>query len=326
MGSLEEFQKTPYNPASPLEARTPLIALVRGVRVFVNVLVFTAKLIPLVIYLLLRRFVCRKPKDVRGWVALVTGGANGLGRQIAIELAKEGCHVAVADLDEHGAAKTVLELRYYGVKAAAYCVDVASATEVRDLQRKVEADIGSVDILVNNAGLVPFLVSDEYVPENLQRMVNVNILASFYTVNTFLPGMYVRRRGHIVTISSAAAYVSLGLMRNYTTTKYAMRGFMEELRDEIHLAGQSKWIKTTVIYPFQLNTRKELVDAVLKLPYFSKLPITDPMVAARSIVHSIRTNRRKAFAPDWFPVGLLSFAEDMPRKIKYLFQDQLLSD
>lgn len=64
-------------------------------------------------------------------------------------------------------------------------VDVASATEVRDLQRKVEADIGSVDILVNNAGLVPFLVSDEYVPENLQRMVNVNILASFYVSWSF---------------------------------------------------------------------------------------------------------------------------------------------
>lgn len=59
-------------------------------------------------------------------------------------------------------------------------VDVANAAEVRDLQRKVEAEMGPVDILVNNAGLVPFLVSDEYVPENLQRLVNVNILANFY--------------------------------------------------------------------------------------------------------------------------------------------------
>nr|XP_029723095.1 estradiol 17-beta-dehydrogenase 11-like [Aedes albopictus] len=326
MGSLVEFQKLPYNPASPLEPRTTLITLVRAVRVVVNILVFIAKLIPLLIYLLLRKFICRKPKDIRGWVALVTGGANGLGRQIAIELAKDGCHVAVADLDEYGAMRTVLELRYYGVKAAAYCVDVANASQVRDLQRRVEAELGPVDILVNNAGLVPFLVSDEYVPENLQRLVNVNILANFYTVNTFLPGMYVRQRGHIVTISSAAAYLSLGLMRHYTTTKYAMRGFMEELRDEIRLAGQSKWVKTTTIFPFQLNTRKELVTAVLNCrEYFSKLPVVDPMVAAQSIVRSIRINKRKAFAPDWFAVRWVAFVEDMPRKIKYLFQDQLLS-
>lgn len=124
MGSLVEFQKLPYNPAPPLEPQTPLVTLVRGVRIFVKVLLFVAKLIPLLTYLLLRKFVCRKPKDIRGWVALVTGGANGLGRQIAIELAKDGCHVAVADLDEYNAMKTVLELRYYGVKAAAYCVRI----------------------------------------------------------------------------------------------------------------------------------------------------------------------------------------------------------
>lgn len=69
-----------------------------------------------------------------------------------------------------------------------------------------------------------------------------------------------------MTISSAAAYLNVGLMRHYTTTKYAMRGFMEELRDEIRIAGMSKWVKTTTIFPFQLNTRKELVDAVLKMP------------------------------------------------------------
>lgn len=62
-------------------------------------------------------------------------------------------------------------------------VDVANANQVRDLQRRVEAEIGPVDILVNNAGVVPFLVSDEYVPENLQRLVNVNILANFYVSN-----------------------------------------------------------------------------------------------------------------------------------------------
>ncbi|XP_058825302.1 estradiol 17-beta-dehydrogenase 11-like [Topomyia yanbarensis] len=326
MGSLEDFQHLPYNPAGPLSSRPLWVTVVQWVKIFYNVLLFVTKVIPLGGYLLMRKFVCKKPKDIKGWIALVTGGANGLGRAISIELAKQGCHVVVADLDEYNALRTVLELRYYGVKAAAFKTDVACSDQVKELQRKIEAEMGPVDILVNNAGLVPFLVSDEYVPENLQRLMNVNILANFYTVNTFLPGMYVRRKGHIVTIVSATAFLPVGFIRHYTTTKYAMRGFMEELRDEIRHAGQTKFVKTTTIFPFFLNTRKEMVDAISKIPYFSKIPLVDPNEAAKTIVRAIRINKRKAFVPDWVPVSLLTFVNDIPRKIKYLFQDQFLGN
>ncbi|XP_058448211.1 uncharacterized oxidoreductase YoxD-like [Malaya genurostris] len=326
MGSLEQFQNLPYNPAGPLKSRSAWVLVPQLVKLVYNVLLFVAKVIPLVGYLLLRKLVCKKMKDITGWNALVTGGANGLGRAIAIELAKHGCHVIIADLDEYNALRTVLELRYYGVKAVAYKTDVASPDQVQQLQRNIEYEMGPVDILVNNAGLVPFLVSDEYVPENLQRLVNVNILANFYTVNTFLPGMYVRQRGHIVSIVASSAFLPAGLMRHYTTTKYAMRGFMEELRDEIRLAGQTKFVKITTIFPFFLNTRRELVDAISKMPYLSKFPLVDPEQAAKSIVRSIRLNKRKAFAPNWIPVIWLTFVCDMPRKIKYLFQDQFLGN
>lgn len=123
MGSLVEFQKLPYNPASPLPQRTLLMTAVRVLRIITKLLIFVAKLVPHTLYLLARKFLrWKSPKDIRGWTALVTGGANGLGRAIAIELAKQGCHVVVADLDEYAATRTVLELRYYGVKAVAYKV------------------------------------------------------------------------------------------------------------------------------------------------------------------------------------------------------------
>ncbi|XP_039437692.1 uncharacterized oxidoreductase YoxD-like [Culex pipiens pallens] len=326
MGSLVEFYKLPYNPALPLPQRTPLMTAVRVLKIITKLLIYVTKLIPHTLYLLARKFLrWKNPKDIRGWTALVTGGANGLGRAIAIELAKHGCHVVIADLDEYAATRTVLELRYYGVKAAAYKIDVACCDQVNDLRQRIEADLGSpVDLLVNNAGLVPFLVSDEYVPENLQRLVNVNILANFYTVNAFLPGMYARQRGHIVTIASASALLPVGLTRHYTTTKYAVRGFMEELRDEIRLAGQALTVKTTAIFPFQLNTRRELVEAVLKMPFFSELPVVDPAVAAASIVRSIRANKRQAFAPDWFAVGWAILVDLLPRRYKYLFLEDLL--
>lgn len=95
---------------------------IRVVKIISRLLIYLVKLVPHSLYLLLRRFRCKSPKDIRGWTALVTGGANGLGRAIAIELAKHGCHVVVADLDEYAATRTVLELQYYGVKAVAYKV------------------------------------------------------------------------------------------------------------------------------------------------------------------------------------------------------------
>lgn len=144
------------------------------------------------------------------------------------------------------------------------------------------------------------------------------------TVNAFLPGMYARQRGHIVTIASAGAFLPVGLTRHYTTSKCAMRGFMEELRDEIRLAGQARTVKTTAIFPFQLNTRKELVEAVLKMPFFSELPVVDLAVAAASIVRSIRANKRQAFAPDWFAVGWAILVDLLPRRYKYLFLEDVL--
>ncbi|XP_055606631.1 estradiol 17-beta-dehydrogenase 11-like [Uranotaenia lowii] len=325
MGSLVEFQKLPYHPADPLPQKTFLQKVLVGLKVVLKLLVYIAKVIPLSIYLWLKSFRCRRPKDIRDWVALVTGGANGLGRQIALELAKVGCHVVVADLDAEASMKTVLELRYYGVKAVAYQVDVACPDQIRDLQRKIEADIGPVDILVNNAGILPFMVSDDYTPENLQRYMNCNVLSNFYTVNAFLPGMYQRQRGHIVAISSLAAYFPGGLYRNYATTKYAIRGFMEELHDEIYLAGHNKFVKTTTAFPIIMNTRKELIDTIRKLPYISKTPIVEPQVAAESIVRNLRINRRKALAPDWVSIGWFAFLDDIHRKIKYLFLDTVLT-
>lgn len=126
-------------------------------------------------------FVPRKMKDVSGQVAFITGGAKGLGREIAINLAKKGCHIAVVDIDLEGATQTASELTELGVKAKAFKVDVSKAEEIDAIKDSVEQSLGPVDIVINNAGVFFTKTITEETPEKLQRMININLMSNFWT-------------------------------------------------------------------------------------------------------------------------------------------------
>uniref|UniRef100_A0A182SPF0 Uncharacterized protein n=1 Tax=Anopheles maculatus TaxID=74869 RepID=A0A182SPF0_9DIPT len=191
--------------------------------------------------------VSSEEKNISGQTALVTGGANGLGQAIAVALAKEGCNVAVVDVDETNGRETVAKLRRYNVSAEAYKVDVSDYEAVRQLGRDVERDLGPVDILVNNAGILPSSFSLDALPSHAKRSMEVNVLSSFWTTQTFIDSMIRRRKGHIVAISSVAGYIAPGWAKTYATTKFAIRGFMDALEDDLYLRGQAKHVRTTTV-------------------------------------------------------------------------------
>lgn len=123
-----------------------------------------------------------KPKSIKGKLALVTGGASGIGRAIAFELAKEGCNLAICDIDLRIALKTSNEIEEkYKIIAVAFKVDIADQQAVQELKREVESKIGPVDILVNNAGLLCHNISlREGSSEDIQRIINVNLSSHFW--------------------------------------------------------------------------------------------------------------------------------------------------
>ncbi|XP_062712841.1 uncharacterized oxidoreductase YoxD-like [Aedes albopictus] len=265
-GSLYEFQKLPYNPAIPRKRKSTLESIWTTFKRLFYFGQFLVKSIPVWIQLIWKWLNPPPPKNISGWNALVTGGSNGIGRAVSLELAKIGWNVAIVDIDAENGEKVAEELFKYRIKAAFYKADIADYEAVVDMKSKIEQDFGPVDILINNAGILPFLVPDEYSPENLRRMMDVNVLSHFWTTNVFLPGMYHRRRGHIVGIASRSAYTPTGYMRNYATSKYAVRGFMEDLHDEIHHAGFEGQVVTTSVFPILINTRKESIERFLSLP------------------------------------------------------------
>lgn len=138
----------------------------------------------------------------------VTGGGNGLGRALCLELAKHGCLVAIADVDLDGAERTAQDLRRMGVKAKAYKVrtiffriwdklkttfyskyghilfqvDVSDYEQVQSLRENIEKDLGPVDILVNNAGLLTNVSLMEGTADEIQRVINVNLTAHLWVI------------------------------------------------------------------------------------------------------------------------------------------------
>lgn len=116
-------------------------------------------------------------KNVRGKLALVSGGGGGLGRCISLQLAELGCHVAVVDIDEDAADAVAKELKMKGVDARGYKADISEADDIKKLRDDIKRDLGNVDILVNNAGVIPNMAND-VTTVSLEAMLRVNILGT----------------------------------------------------------------------------------------------------------------------------------------------------
>jgi all-trans-retinol dehydrogenase (NAD+) len=123
-----------------------------------------------------------KPKNISGQLALITGGSTGIGKEIAIRLAKEGCNIAIVNRNLVEGQQTASEIESkFGVKVKAFKVDVSKNEDVVKLREDVEKQMGTVDILVNNAGLLALSISLlEGTPENIQQIIDVNLTSYFW--------------------------------------------------------------------------------------------------------------------------------------------------
>lgn len=163
------------------------------------------------------------------------------------------------DIYIDAAKKSILELRKLGVKVEAYEIDVGQLDQVEGAKEKIESDLGKVTILVNNAAILFSQDIETELPEKLLKMINVNIMSGIWTTRVFLKTMKEQKSGHIVTISSLAAITGIPYNINYTTTKFAVRGFMESLAIDLYHQGYGNLINTTVVYPAIISTNDEVL-------------------------------------------------------------------
>ncbi|MGH3724658.1 MAG: SDR family NAD(P)-dependent oxidoreductase [Mycobacterium sp.] len=186
----------------------------------------------------------------RNSLVVVTGGGSGIGRETALAFGRQGARLVVADIDLDTANETVGLIEKSGGTAHPYVLDVSDEAAVTAFADDVCATHGVPDVLINNAGIGQAGRFFDTPSADFQRVLNINLGGVVYGCRAFGPRMAERKSGHIVNISSAAAYTPLPEMSAYVTSKAAVFMFSDVLRGEL---GRDK-VKVSTICPGIVNT------------------------------------------------------------------------
>ncbi|MFC3884383.1 3-ketoacyl-ACP reductase [Bacillus songklensis] len=172
-------------------------------------------------------------QSLKGKVALVTGAGKGIGRAVAIALAKEAVNVGLIARSENDLQKVKEEVEALGVKAAYATADVSSMEEVNQAVESLKGELGSTDILINNAGIAKFGKFLELDPQEWKQMIDVNLMGVYYVTRAVLPQMIERNSGDIINISSTAGQKGAPVTSAYSASKFGVLGLTESLALEV---------------------------------------------------------------------------------------------
>jgi butyryl-CoA dehydrogenase len=255
-------------------------------------------------------------KEFRGRVAAITGAGSGIGRALAVELARRGAHLAVSDIDEVGLAETVALCEGSGVKVTSQRVDVADRAAVEAWAEQVVADHGKVNLLFNNAGVAVAATIEAVSYDDFEWLMSINFWGVVHGTKAFLPHLEASGEGHIVNMSSVFGLISVPCQSTYNAAKFAVRGFTDALRIELEIKGSP--VSCTTVHPGGIKTNivrnARIDDSALALSggrdmvsNFDRVAMTSPTRAARQILAAVQRNRRRALiGPDAKMIDLVA--------------------
>jgi len=190
-------------------------------------------------------------KELNGKRVVITGAASGLGREMALVLARKGCRVGIVDIDLEGAGETARMVAACGGYGETYHLDVREVDGWEAMAEHFFHGWGGVDVLVNNAGVVSAGFVGDIPVKDWEWIFSINFWGMLYGCHTFIPRMKAQGGGHIVNVASAAGMMSLQEMAPYNTTKAAVISLSETLLSELAPSG----IGVTVACPVFFKTR-----------------------------------------------------------------------
>ncbi|NXK95569.1 RDHE2 dehydrogenase, partial [Formicarius rufipectus] len=267
------------------------------------------------IYLIFENLICIFPrckKCFAGEIVLITGSANGIGRQIALKFAPLGVTLVLWDIDDEGNKETCTLAHQRGAnRVFVYHCDVSSKEEVYEKADMVRKEVGDVTILINNAGIA---IGKKFCDTDFEKTFGTNFFSQVWTCRAFLPAMMASNHGHLVSIDSAGGLLGFYRMTDYCASKFAVLGMMEGINSELYEAGKHG-IKTTIICPYFVNTA---LSRGFKSAKPLLLPVYDPEYVACRIVDAVRKEKFYLVMPP--TVYLIAFKLFIPRKLVLLFQ------
>ncbi len=228
--------------------------------------------------------------DLKGKIALVTGGGRGLGKATAVALAKEGVHVGITGRNEQQLQETVAELQSFGVQASYAVFNVGIQTEVIAGVHKIAAALGGIDILVNNAGIAAYGSVEEMETAKWEEIIQTNVLGVYYVAKAIVPLMKSKGMGDIVNIASTAGLKGSANSSAYSASKSAVIGFSESLMYEMRKEN----IRVITLTPSTIATDMTVSD--LKITDGNPDKVLQPEDFAELIVDILKFNRRALIA------------------------------
>jgi 3-oxoacyl-[acyl-carrier protein] reductase len=223
--------------------------------------------------------------DLKNKNALITGAGKGIGKAIALALAKEGVNVILVARTQEEIDSVAAKVRSLRVKALAITADVTDINSVNAAVEKALAEFGTIDILINNAGIAAFGKFLELEPTDWERIIQVNLMGTYYVTRAVLPNMIERQTGDIINISSTAGLSGNALTSAYSASKFAVLGLTESLMQEVRKHN----IRVTALTPSTVATD---MAKELKLTDGNPETVMQAEDMAELIIAQLKLNRR----------------------------------
>ena len=225
-------------------------------------------------------------QSLKGKVAFVTGAGRGIGRAIAIALAHEGVNVGLFARTESALKEVATEIEGIGVKVAYAAVDVSSLEQVQQGIGTLTNELGPADILINNAGIGKFATLLEMDPEEWKKIIDVNVMGTYYVTRTVLPQLIEKNGGDIINISSTNGLNGAATSSAYSASKFGVIGLTESLAQEVRRNN----IRVTALTPSTVVT--ELAVKTDLIPDGKEEKYIQPEDIAEFIVSQLKLNPR----------------------------------
>lgn len=234
-------------------------------------------------------------------VVVITGAGSGIGRALAILLARKACRLALADINEAGLQETKEACEQFPAEVVATLVDLSNREAVYQWAKDTHATFGEVNLVVNNAGVSLTGTAEDLDYVQFEWLMSINFWGVVYGTKAFLPYLKQAKEAHLVNISSVFGIIAFPASSAYNASKFAVRGFTETLREELMI--EKSHVKVTCVHPGGIQTNIAYGGRVISNPKwgihdsqhagreFAKVAKTTPEQAADAIVRAVILER-----------------------------------
>src|SRR6266516_3385076 len=256
--------------------------------------------------------------NFHGAVAVITGGASGIGLATARILRTRGAHVILADINVPGLLQAKEHIHQRSPEAPgqilAITTDVTNESQVWDLMRQTSTAFGHIDLVMTSAGIGRGGAIDTFTASDMQTMMNINFMGTYHCVQAALPAMRRQQSGHFVFLSSVAGKFGVPLLSAYCASKWAVRGFSSALRTELHGTG----IGITTVYPAWVDTPMVKQEENSLNMMDIQVMLTPDQVASEILQAVAEDQRDLTLAPNPDIAFILQLYKDDPDKAEKL--------